>query len=249
VISIRNLYHKFGDKSVLEDISLTIQSGESVAIMGASGGGKTTLLRCMSGLLSPTKGEVKAFDINLYRSKEKNLEKVRTRMGIVFQSGALLDYLTVGKNVSFGLERRSKLNKNQIHEKVLACLSAVGLQDAINLMPSELSGGMRKRVGIARALATDPEILFYDEPVSGLDPITAFTIDSVIVDLNKRLKATSIIVSHDIYSVLRTTQRTIFLHEGKVLWDGPSDDIETVDIPELREVVDKAEAKSLQIIN
>ena len=203
----------------------------------------------MSGLLAPTKGEVKAFDINLYRSKEKNLEKVRTRMGIVFQSGALLDYLTVGKNVSFGLERRSKFNKNHIQEKVLACLSAVGLQDAINLMPSELSGGMRKRVGIARALATDPEILFYDEPVSGLDPITAFTIDSVIVHLNKRLKATSIIVSHDIYSVLRTTQRTIFLHEGKVLWDGNSRDIETVDIAELREVVDKAEAKSLQIVN
>lgn len=203
----------------------------------------------MSGLLSPTKGEIKVFDINLYQSKEKDLEKVRARMGIVFQSGALLDYLTVEKNVSFGLERRSKLSKNQIHEKVLECLSAVGLQDAINLMPSELSGGMRKRVGIARALATDPEILFYDEPVSGLDPITAFTIDSVIVDLNKRLNATSIIVSHDIYSVLRTTKRTIFLHEGKVLWDGPSGDIETVKIPELREVVDKAEAKSLQIIN
>lgn len=245
IIEVRDLRHSFGKKEVLKALTFGIEKGQCVAVMGASGGGKTTLLRILAGLLRPSSGEVMVLEVNLARANEDALDSVRKRMGIVFQSGALFDYLNVFENVVFALRRRKRHTLAELKQRAAECLAMVGLDGTETLMPSELSGGMRKRVSVARALATQPELLFYDEPTSGLDPVTAYSMDALIREVNEKTGATSIIVSHDLHSVLRVADRVLFLYEGEIIADQPPLEFRENPDPRIQEIVQKAEAEQL----
>jgi phospholipid/cholesterol/gamma-HCH transport system ATP-binding protein len=238
LISIRDIAHSFGDKVVLRDIDLEVAPGEIVAIMGSSGGGKTTLLRCIAGLLTATKGDIEVDGVNV-RLKPVD---ARRHMGMVFQSGAPFDYLNVRDNVLFGVKRHLKLTKEEQAEVVAKELSTVGLDGTDLLMPSELSGGMKKRLGIARALAMSPAVMLYDEPTTGLDPITTYTIDALIVRLRKELGVTSLIVSHDVSSVFRVADRIAFLHQGELTFVGTPGEFQSSREAAISEMVEKAQA-------
>jgi phospholipid/cholesterol/gamma-HCH transport system ATP-binding protein len=241
MISVRSLSHSFGDRQVLKDISLEVAAGEILAVMGSSGGGKTTLLRCISGLIKPTAGEVLVDAIEV----QKDPDAARRRMGMVFQSAALFDYLSVEDNVLFGVKRWSDLDDKGQRELVKTTLDTVGLGGTERLMPSELSGGMRKRVGIARALALQPKVMLYDEPTTGLDPITTYTIDSLIVQLRRDFGVTSLVVSHDVSSVFRVADRVAFLDQGELAFVGSPSEFEESRHEAIRELVAKAQATSL----
>lgn len=241
MISVRGLTHAFGEKIVLQDIDLEVAPGEIVAIMGTSGGGKTTLLRCITGLLTPTQGEVVVAGISV----TEHPEEARQKMGLVFQSSALFDYLNVKDNVLFGVRRWSKLSEAEEDRLLQATLTKVGLEGVSHLMPSELSGGMRKRVGIARALALNPAVMLYDEPTTGLDPITTYTIDSLIVALRAQLDVTTLLVSHDVSSVFRTADRIAFLNAGRLAFAGSVEDFKNSGDDDIREIVAKATAEAL----
>ena len=216
MVTVKDLDKVYDDRVILKSVNLDVKQGEIVAIMGSSGGGKTTLLRCISGLTPITKGEVLVDGIDV----TKDPEEARRHMGMVFQSAALFDYMNVEENVLFGIKRQLKLKNADQKELVQESLERVGLQDEGKKMPAELSGGMKKRVGIARALAIRPRVLLYDEPTTGLDPITTYTIDSLIANLRKELNVTSIVVSHDVSSVFRVADRIAFLHAGDLIFEG-----------------------------
>ncbi|HWD37566.1 MAG TPA: ATP-binding cassette domain-containing protein [Fimbriimonas sp.] len=243
MISVKGLTKAFDGHPVLKDISLEANQGEILAIMGSSGGGKTTLLRCISGLLAPTSGSVVVDGLDV----QKHPEEARRRMGMVFQSAALFDYMNVTDNVLFGIERRLKIKAKERVDTARLALERVGLQpeDAVK-MPSELSGGMRKRVGIARALALNPMVMLYDEPTTGLDPITVYNIDSLMVGIRNERNMTSIVISHDLGSVMRIADRIAFLHHGRVIFWGTHKDFEASSEPAIRELVDKSRATSLR---
>lgn len=241
MIEIHEVSHWFGSKQVLDDINLRVEDSEIIAIMGSSGGGKTTLLRCISGLLVPTQGTIKVAGFD----SAKEPDKVRAKLGLVFQSAALFDYLTVAENVLFGIRRQRHLSGNRLREIVQEMLEMVAMEGTENLMPAELSGGMKKRVGLARALAMEPDILLYDEPTSGLDPVTAYAIDQLIVDTARRTGVTSVVVSHDVSSVFRVADRVAFLASGKLIFVGPTAEFRNQDAPEISELVQKARAEAL----
>lgn len=243
MIRIRGLHHRFGDREVLRGIDLDVNRGEILAVMGASGGGKSTLLKIIGGLLEPTAGEVWIDDVNVVHDPDRGHDEV----GLVFQSAALFDSLTVEENVLFGLVRKRKLTREERRATVERLLSLVALPGTERLMPSELSGGMRKRVGLARALATEPRVLLYDEPTSGLDPITAYAIDELIVRTRDRLGVTSVVVSHDVTSVLRVADRVAFLSEGRLTFTGTTAEFRSVNDTTIRELVDKARAESIAL--
>lgn len=238
-VSIEGVHKSFGDTHVLKGIDLQLGKGEILAVMGSSGGGKTTLLKCISGLLIPDEGRVLVAGIEV----DKDPEEARRKMGMVFQSAALFDFLNVKDNVSFGVTRRR--TKMGVAEIVRDALDKVGLDGVDELMPSELSGGMRKRVGIARALALKPEVMLYDEPTTGLDPITTYTIDSLIVQLRKELGVSSVVVSHDVNSVCRVADRIAFLHQGRVEFLGTPAEFQKDEHASIRELVTKAQAITL----
>ena len=240
MVRVRALDKSFGDRQVLHGIDLEVEQGEIVAIMGSSGGGKTTLLRCISGLTEPTRGEILVDEIDVSRQPEE----ARRHMGMVFQSAALFDYMNVEDNVLFGIRRQLKLRHTDQKELARKSLLRVGLEGEEHKMPSELSGGMRKRVGIARALAINPRVLLYDEPTTGLDPITAYTIDSLIVSLRNELKVTSLVVSHDVSSVYRVADRIAFLHDGRLIFNGTPDQFSKTKEESIQELVRKSEATS-----
>lgn len=241
MIRVEDLSQSFGKAEVLKNINFQIEDGEILAIMGSSGGGKTTLLRCMAGLLNPTKGKVYIGDIPV----SKDPELARRKMGMVFQSAALFDYLDVQQNVLFGVRRHLKLNKSQEQDLLKDSLSRVNLIGSEHLLPAELSGGMRKRVGIARAIALSPEVLLYDEPTTGLDPITTYQIDEVISDMRMKLHVTSVIVSHDLTSVQRIADRVAFLHKGEMIFIGTPADFIKSDHPAIEELVTKSQTTHL----
>lgn len=228
---------------MLQDISLEIQPGEIVAIMGSSGGGKTTLLRCISGLIRPQKGSISVDGVDVLEDPEE----ARRHMGMVFQSAALFDYMTVEENIHFAVGRRVKGNSKSHGEIVDRSLGLVGLKkEDRQKMPGELSGGMRKRVGIARAIALSPKVMLYDEPTTGLDPITTYTIDRLIADLRKQLGMTSLIVSHDVSSVYRVADRVAFLHGGHLIFSGtPAEFAESRD----QNIVDLLAAANATTVN
>lgn len=240
MLVVDHVSHRFGDRLVLDDINLKVAEGEILAIMGASGGGKTTLLRCITGLLTPTEGDIIVDEVSV----RKNPELVRQRLGIVFQSAALFDYLNVEQNVSFGVERQKKLRGRALAEHVQQMLELVGLQDSAKLMPSELSGGMRKRVGLARALAMEPAIVLYDEPTSGLDPVTAYAIDSLIVGMREKLGITSVVVSHDLSSVFRVADQIAFLERGELTYYGDPAGFRSSQNEAINNLVRKARAET-----
>lgn len=217
VIKAENVVRKFGDRTILNGISLEVYKGETFVIMGGSGCGKSTFLRHLIGALKPDSGKVFLLGQELSTLKEDDLDKVKKRIGMSFQSAALFDSMTVGENVSLPLKEHTKLDKGVIDIVVKMKLEMVGLRGFEALMPSQLSGGMRKRVALARAIVMDPEIVFYDEPTAGLDPIVAGVIDKLILDLSKKLAITSVVVTHDMKSVFSIADRVAMLYEGRVL--------------------------------
>ncbi len=240
MVAVRGLTHRFGPKTVLADITFEVAPGEILALMGSSGGGKTTLLRCVSGLIRPTQGTVMVGDVDAIAEPEK----ARLQMGMVFQQAALFDYMDVRGNILFGVHRKFGKQKGE-ESLVQDTLDQVGLKDVEHLLPSELSGGMRKRVGIARALALKPAVLLYDEPTTGLDPITTYTIDELISGVRERLGVTSLVVSHDVNSVVRIADRVGFLHGGSLAFLGTPEEFLEAEHPAIRELVEKSQAQAL----
>ncbi len=240
-MKLSGLNKSFDGRVVLRDINLEIDHGEIVAIMGSSGGGKTTLLRCISGLIVPTSGTILVDDVDVI----KNPEEARRHMGMVFQSAALFDYMNVEDNVLFGIRRQLQLKGQDQKRTAREALERVGLTDDITKMPSELSGGMRKRVGIARAIALNPKVMLYDEPTTGLDPITTYTIDGLIASLRADLKVTTLVVSHDVTSVMRVADRVAFLHAGELIFNGTPAEFVKSKEESIQELVTKSQATSL----
>ena len=217
MIKIKNICKEFNGKPALKNINMEIKDGETLAIIGGSGSGKSTLLRLMIGLIRPTSGELWIGDQEISHLSDSELDKVRLRMGMVFQYSALFDSMTVGDNVAFGLREHTKLSEKKISKIVAEKLELVGLPGMENYMPGELSGGMKKRVSLARAIAFEPEIIFYDEPSSGLDPIMTAKIDELIVSTQKQLNVTSIVVTHDMVSACHIADRIAMIYEGELI--------------------------------
>ena len=217
MIKIVNVTKVFGKKVALKNINLEIADGETLAIIGGSGSGKSTLLRLMIGLIQPTSGEIWIDDDEISRLDEKEMMRVRLKMGMVFQYSALFDSMTVGENVAFGLIEHTDFSREKIQSIVREKLNQVGLEGVENRMPNELSGGMKKRVSLARAIAFEPEIIFYDEPSSGLDPIMTNKIDELIIETQRALKVTSIVVTHDMVSACRIANRIAMVYNGELI--------------------------------
>ena len=217
MIKIKNVSKYFGTKAALKNINLEIQDGETLAIIGGSGSGKSTLLRLMIGLIKPSEGEIWIGDDEISKLDEEEITQVRLKMGMVFQYSALFDSMTVGENVAFGLVEHTKLGKARIQEIVREKLRQVGLEGVENLMPNELSGGMKKRVSLARAIAFEPEIIFYDEPSSGLDPIMTNKIDELIISTQRALKVISVVVTHDMVSACRIADKIAMIYNGELI--------------------------------
>lgn len=226
MIEIIDLHKSFGDNHVLRGVNLEIKEGESLAIIGRSGCGKSVLLKHIVGLLLPDEGHIK-FDGKIISDLDrKELYKIRRKFGFLFQGAALFDSMTVEENVGIALvENESGFSKEEIKKIVTEKLELVGLPGTQKLKPSELSGGMKKRVGLARALVTNPDYILYDEPTTGLDPIMSDSIDDLIKDLNQKLNVTSIIVTHDMFSVKNTADRIAMMHEGKIYFTGTPEEV------------------------
>ena len=220
MIRVRGLRKRLGAKQFLDGVDLDIEKGETVVIMGRSGSGKSVLLKHLIGLMVPDEGSIEVEDEEIVGMRERDLDAVRRRFGMLFQSAALFDSLTVGDNVALGLREHLRLPAQEVHARVAQRLEWVGLAAAEGMKPASLSGGMRKRVGLARALAMDPQYILYDEPTTGLDPITADAIDQLIRGLQKRLGVTSIVVTHDMTSAYKVADRMVMLYEGKIVFSG-----------------------------
>ena len=225
IIKADNLKKKFGDRAILNGLSLEIYRGETFVIMGGSGCGKSTFLRHIIGAIKPDSGSIELLGKDLTKVTDDEKDSLKKKIGMCCQSAALFDSMTVGENVSLPLREHTKLDKSVVDIVVKMKLEMVGLRGFEDLMPSQLSGGMRKRVGLARAIVMDPEVVFYDEPTAGLDPIVAGVIDKLILDLSKKLSITSVVVTHDMKSVFSIADRVAMLYEGKVLEVGAPDDI------------------------
>ncbi len=225
IIRVENLSKSFGDHVVLDNISLTVEKGENLVVFGRSGTGKSVLLKCIIGLLKPDSGKVYIKDQDVTQLSAKELNKLRKFTSFLFQGAALYDSMTVRENLKFSLERNLEISNEDAEKKIVETLDLVSLVEAIDKMPSELSGGMKKRIGLARAIVTDPEIMFYDEPTTGLDPISSKEISELILDLQKQLKMTSVIVTHDLNCAHIIADRNIFLKDGKVAYQGTTKEL------------------------
>ena len=227
VIEIKNLRKEFGVQEVLKDVSLQLFNGENLVILGKSGSGKSVLIKCIVLLLKPDAGSICVFGEDVSSLNSDDLKELRKKIGFLFQSGALYDSMTVRQNLEFPLRRiKKKLTQKGIDEKVNEVLENVGLSDALNKMPSQLSGGMRKRVSLARTLVIDPQIMLYDEPTTGLDPVTSDEISALIIDVQKKYKTSSIIITHDIECARSTANRIILLNDGEVYKEGHIEEFE-----------------------
>lgn len=225
LIRIENLTKRFGDLVVLNDISLHVDYGENFVVFGQSGTGKSVLLKCIIGLLKPEAGNIFIKDKNVIELKKKELNKIRKNIGFLFQGAALYDSMTVRENLEFTLKKNFNFTQKEIDEKVINALEHVSLEEAIDKMPSELSGGMKKRIGLARSIITEPELMLYDEPTTGLDPITSKEISELILTLQKRLNMTSIVVTHDLICANIIADRAIFLRDSKISYEGTIDEL------------------------
>lgn len=235
VIELKDVYKSFGSQRVLNGVNLTVNKGETLSIIGNSGCGKSVLIKHLIGLLQPDSGTiiVEGHDIN--KISDNELTEIRKKFAMVFQGAALFDSLNVYENVSFGLRRINKnMSENRIKNKVAEVLDMVGMPNIEKKMPSELSGGMKKRVGLARAIAMDPEILLYDEPTTGLDPIMSRIIDDLIVKMQSLLNVTSIVITHDMTSVFRMADRVVMLYDGKIIEGGDPEHLHEIEEPHLK---------------
>ncbi|MCK9411330.1 MAG: ATP-binding cassette domain-containing protein [Prolixibacteraceae bacterium] len=230
VIEINNLMKSFGDQEVLKNVSLQLFNGENLVVLGKSGSGKSVLIKCIVGLLNPGGGTINVLGQDVGTLKSKELDVLRTKIGFLFQSGALYDSMTVKQNLEFPLRRvKRDLSQKEIDEKVIEVLENVGLSDAIDKMPSQLSGGMRKRISLARTIVVDPLIMLYDEPTTGLDPVTSDEISLLIDRIQKKYKTSSIIITHDIECARMTANRVIMLQDGEVYKGGKLAEFEKSD--------------------
>lgn len=235
MIELKQVDKSFGDKQVLKNISFRVENGETLALIGGSGSGKSTLLRMMIGLDRPTAGEIWIDGTEITQLSEDELDDVRLSMGMVFQYSALFDSMTVRDNVAFGLREHTDYDEEKIREIVREKLLLVGLPDSEDMMPGELSGGMKKRVSLARALAFGPSIIFYDEPDSGLDPVMTRKIDDLIVETQKKLGVTSIVVTHDMESACLVANRIAMLYQGEIIAIEQPEDFRRMKDPRIRE--------------
>ena len=232
VIEIDNLQISFGNLEVLKNVSLKLFDGENLVLLGKSGSGKSVLIKCIVRLMQQDAGTIQVFDKDVATLNRIELNELREKIGFLFQSGALYDSMTVKQNLEFPLRRLKKdLTEQEIKEKVAEVLENVGLADALDKMPSELSGGMRKRISLARTIIVNPMIMLYDEPTTGLDPITSHEISSLILDVQKKYKTSSIIITHDIKCALITADRLLMLNEGEIYKEGAIKDFETSSDP------------------
>ena len=221
MIRVENLYKSFDNKKVLCGVNLEVKDGETLVIIGGSGTGKSILLKNLVGLIQPDSGKIVIDGIDVTKTDKKNLRDIQKKIGFLFQEAALFDSLTIEENVSFGMKNLTNLSEREMKKRVSSCLSMVGLSSDIEkLKPSALSGGMKKRVGLARAIAYRPKYIFYDEPTTGLDPIMSDVIGELIIHLKKELKVSSIVVTHDMNSAYKIADRIIMLYLGKVIFEG-----------------------------
>ena len=227
IIEIKNLKKSFGTNEVLKDINLSVNKGENTVILGRSGQGKSVTIKCIVGLLTQDEGSLKVFGDEVKDMNEDALKELRTKIGFLFQSGALYDSMTVRENLSFPLTRVLKIkDKKEIDIRITEMLESVGLADAIDKMPSDLSGGMRKRIGLSRTLIVKPEIILYDEPTTGLDPITSREISELILEMQKKHQTTSIIITHDIACAKITADKIVIMNDGYYIAKGTFEELQ-----------------------
>jgi len=234
-VALRGLHKAFGHKQVLRGVSLDVRRGETLVILGGSGSGKSVLLKHINGLLRADAGSVLVDGEDITRASETKLVGVRRKLGILFQSGALFDSLTVGDNVAYGLREHTRLPETEVEERMERMLDVVGLPGTAGLMPAELSGGMRKRAALARAIILEPAGLLYDEPTTGLDPVVAHKIDMLIRELQQRLQLSSVVVTHDLHSAFTVGDRFAFLHDGIIRFIGTCDELRRATDPTVAE--------------
>ena len=225
LIEVNDVHKSFATNHVLRGLNLAIRPGESMVVIGGSGTGKSVLIKCIIGILNPDRGNIFVAGQDIGSLKEKDLYQLRKKFGMLFQAGALFDSMKVWENVGFGLLQHTTLSKKEVKKRAIEKLHLLGLHQIEDLMPSELSGGMRKRVSLARAIAMEPEILLYDEPTTGLDPIRADTINALIVEMRKKIKVTSITITHDMVSAYKVGDRIAMLYQGKIIEVGTPDEI------------------------
>lgn len=237
MIEVRHLRKSFGGRVVLEDVSFGVERGTICVVMGGSGSGKSTILRHLIGAHKPDAGEIYLDGEEVSCFSERELQRVRRKFGMLFQGGALLNSLTVGENVALPIRHHTDLPEETIEIMVKLKLELVGLRDAEHLKPSQISGGMQKRVSLARAIALDPKIVFYDEPSAGLDPIVTGVIDTLMVDLTKKTGITSLVVTHDMTSAFRIADQMIMLHRGRIVASGTPDEIRSSDNPLVQQFI------------
>ena len=243
MISLRQLTMAFGSKVVLDELDLDVYKGETLAVIGPSGSGKSTVIKVLTGLLAPTSGSVQIEGQETSGFDDDAWDELRCHMGVVFQYSALFDFLSVGENVAFGLRQHFKLPEAEVQSRVAALLEMVGMPDTQSMMPAELSGGMKKRVGLARALAMQPQVVFYDEPTSGLDPVMTMTISRLIRKTQQTLGVTSVLVTHDMESAYFAADRIAMLYKGKIVQVGTPDEIKRSRNPIVHAFVNGLELK------
>ncbi len=237
-ISIRNLHKSFGKKRVLTGVDLDINAGESLVVIGGSGTGKSVLIKCIQGLLVPDDGSIKIDNQQVVGAGFSEQKKIHDKMGMLFQGGALFDSLSVWENVAFSLLENKKTPREKAKVEAIRVLRQVGLTpDVADLSPSELSGGMQKRVGLARAIITKPEIIFFDEPTTGLDPIMADVINDLIVESAKGLGATTLTITHDLASARKIADKVAMLYQGKIIWQGTVKEMDKTENPYVQQFI------------
>jgi len=237
MIEIRNLYKTLGPLKVLNNLSLTVRRGETKVVIGRSGVGKTVLLKNIVGLISPDSGSIKINEVEVTNLNEKEYNRLRMEIGMVFQGGALFDSMNVGENVGFVLNEFMSLDAKTVKDRVRDSLGLVGLKDVEHMMPSQLSGGMRKRVSLARVLCMEPHIILYDEPTTGVDPITAAAINHLIIEMRDKLKVTSIVVTHDMNSAYQVADSIAMFYKGQIIADGSPEDIKNSKHPVIQQFI------------
>ncbi|MDV2479093.1 MAG: ABC transporter ATP-binding protein [bacterium] len=236
-ITIADLHKSFGANHVLRGVDLTVEPGESMVIIGGSGSGKSVLIKHIIGLLKPDRGSILVNGEEVTTMRERQLKELRKKFGMLFQAAALFDSLTVGENVAFALVEHTRLSRAEIADRVREKLTLVGLPGTEDLFPAELSGGMKKRVGLARALAIEPEVILYDEPTTGLDPIMADAINDLIVEMRERFAITSVAITHDMVSAYKIGHRLAMLYQGKIIFTGTPEECKNTTDPMVRQFI------------